>query len=180
MPEYWHGRPDSSEYPESSEAYVRLVPESTILPVMTEQLERTLYLLGGIDEARAGHRYAPDKWSIRELVGHLIDTERILAYRALRFARGDRTPLAGYDENDYVRASGFDRRALSELAEELRLLRQSSRMLFGSLPPETHLQKGVADGKEFTLRSLPFILVGHERHHVAVLEERYLRGEVRP
>ena len=126
-----------------------------------------------VPRARWTHRYAPGKWSVSEVVGHLADTERIFAYRALRFARNDATPLAGFDENQFVPPANFDARPLPDLAEELRAVRLASVALFRRLDDAALARRGTANQVEITVRALPWIIAGHERHHVAVLKERY-------
>lgn len=168
-------RPEADEYSPYYGKYIELVPTADVTTTLSRQLEETLLLLRSIPEERAGHRYAPDKWSIKELVGHLIDGERIFAYRALRFARGDETPLPGFDQDDYVKGANFDRRPLSELAEELAHVRQSTLSLLRSLDGEGWLRRGKANDQEVSVRALAYIMAGHETHHMRILRERYLQ-----
>ena len=130
-----------------------------------------------IPESQAGFRYAADKWSIKELVGHLIDTERIFSYRALRFARNDKTPLPGYEQDDYIRHASFDDCSLSELAAELESVRQSTLFLFKHLDEEAWMRRGVASESEVSVRALAYIIAGHELHHRRVLRDRYLQSK---
>jgi hypothetical protein len=132
-----------------------------------------LAALGAIPETRGGHRYGPDKWTIREVIGHLIDAERIFTYRALRVARGDRTPLASFDENEFVKTAGSDTRTLASLTRELGAVREASIQLFESLPDDAWGRSGVASGKEVSLRALAYITTGHAMHHLRILRERY-------
>ena len=129
--------------------------------------------IGRIPEDRGGFRYGPEKWSIREVLGHLIDAERIFSYRALRVGRGDRTPLASFDENEYVKTAGSDARTIADLVRELRAVREATVLLFESLPDEAWGLRGVASGKDVSLRALAYITAGHARHHLRILRERY-------
>jgi hypothetical protein len=170
-------RPESNEYLSYYDRYVTLVPEGDILATLAKQMEGTLQLLRGIDEVKAAQRYAPGKWSIKELVGHLIDTERIFSYRALRFARNDTSPLTGFEQDDYVRAANFDDRALAQLTDEFEYVRLSTIKLFESLSAEAWNRRGPANGDEVSVRALAFIIAGHELHHMNVLKTRYLQSE---
>ena len=170
-------RPASSEYAPYYERYVVLVPEGDIVSILERQLETTLQLLRGIDESQAGRRYAPGKWSIKELVGHLIDTERIFSYRALRFARNDKTPLTGFDQDAYVSNANFDDILMNDLAAEFEYLRRSDIRLFRGLREAAWSRRGTANDVEVSVRALAFIIAGHEAHHVQVLKTLYLGGK---
>jgi len=167
-------RPDSSEYASDYERYVSLVPEGDIVTTMSRQLDSTVALLGGLDEAQANKRYAPDKWSVKELVGHMIDSERIFAYRALRFARNDQTPLSGFEQDDYVRDAAFDGRTLADMTSEFEHVRRANISLFQSLSPDAFSRRGPANELEVSVRALAYIIAGHETHHMEVLKTRYL------
>ncbi|HEY0005445.1 MAG TPA: DinB family protein [Pyrinomonadaceae bacterium] len=168
------GKPDKTEYLPYYEKYISLVPDGEILSVLGKQLDETLALVRSIPETRAGFRYAEGKWSISELIGHLIDTERIFAYRALRFARNDRTPLPGYEQDDYIANASFDDYPLGELAEEFESVRRSNIFLFRHLDAEAWMRKGLANGSEMSVRALAYVLAGHELHHREILRSRYL------
>ncbi|MSR60868.1 MAG: DinB family protein [Planctomycetes bacterium] len=155
-------------------AYIDLVPEDEPLGVLERGLEETRALLARFGEARGAHRYASGKWSVKEIVGHLIDAERVFAYRALRMARGDPTPLAGFEQDDYVAASGSDRRTLADLVDELAHLRAASLRFFRGLDAAAWERTGTASDNPFVVCAFPYILGGHERHHRRVLSERYL------
>jgi hypothetical protein len=169
-------RPDTTEYAPYYHKYVSLVSESDILTRLSRQLDETLALLESISESQADYRYAPDKWSIKELVGHLIDTERIFAYRALRFARNDNTPLQGFDQDDYIRGASFNDCAMSDLASEFAHVRRSSLSLFKHLSEEAWKRKGAANDSEVSVRALAYIIAGHELHHMEILRSRYLQS----
>ena len=167
-------RPASGEYPPYSIAYISLVPDGDIVATLGKQLDDTLALIRSIPESRGGFRYAEDKWSIKEVIGHIIDGERVFAYRALRFARGDETPLSGFEQDDYVRTGGFDKRSLSDLANEYEHVRRSSLSLFSNLDDEAWSRCGTSNNNPASVRALAFIIAGHERHHVEILRTRYL------
>jgi uncharacterized damage-inducible protein DinB len=170
-------KPDETEYLPYYGKYISLVPEGHILALLSSQLDETLALLASIPESQAGFRYAPDKWSIRELVGHVIDSERIFAYRALRFARNDLTPLSGYEQDDYITNASFDHYPLSELAEEFASVRRSTLFMLKHLDEEAWTRRGVASENEVSVRALAYIIAGHELHHRGILRDRYLRSE---
>jgi hypothetical protein len=167
------GRPESDEFASSFADYVGRVPEADPVQAMRLQIDETAALLGRVVESAANARYAAGKWSIKEVVGHMADTERIMAYRALRIARGDQTPLAGFDENAYVPVAHFDRRTLKDLVAELRDVRHASVRLFEYLDTAAWKRRGTASEKPISVRALAFIIPGHERHHVDVLRTRY-------
>lgn len=167
-------RPLEGEYAESYGKYVKLVPDGDILSTLSRQADDTLSFLKSIGEARADTRYAPDKWSIKEVVGHVIDAERIFSYRALRFARQDQTPLPRFEIGDYVRNGNFGARQLSDLAEEFHLLRRANAHFFRHLDGEAWLRGGVANGKQATVRALAYLIAGHEAHHLEIIRTKYL------
>jgi uncharacterized damage-inducible protein DinB len=167
-------RPDATEYAPYYEKYVSLVPEGDVIATLGRQLEETVSTLRGLTEAQGDSRYAPDKWSIKELVGHVIDGERIFAYRALRFARNDQTPLPGFEQDDYVRAGNFGNRRLSDLADEFEQVRRATLSLLRSLDDEAWLRRGIASEAEVSVRALAYLLAGHETHHMQILRTRYL------
>lgn len=173
MPTITIARPAADEYLEYYGRYIALVPGDDALPVLARAQAETHRLLAGLDEARALHRYAPGKWSVKEVLGHLADGERVFGYRALRFARADQTPLPGFDENTWVPAGRFDARPIAALADEFRAVRAASLALFGGLDADALVRRGSANGAAVSVRALAWIVAGHERHHVALLRERY-------
>ena len=163
-------KPDSTEYAPYFEKYISLVPEGEIVVTLGKQIESTLSL----SAAQGDLRYAPGKWSVKEVIGHLIDAERIFAYRALRFARNDATPLPGFDENSFVDNAGFGSRSLADLAEEFEHTRKSNLYLFKSLDGDSSLRLGSASDNKISVRAIAYIIAGHESHHVGILRSRYL------
>lgn len=159
--------------------YIDKVPEGDVLAILESGVAETRRLLAGLDPDRERHRYAPGKWSIREVVGHMVDAERVFGYRAFHVARGDVSPLPGMDEKDYAAASGADRRPLAELLDEFDLLRRAHLALFRALDAEAWGRTGTASGHAVRARALPFILAGHEIHHRGILAERYIRARTR-
>lgn len=174
MPGISPARPAESEYNSYYQPYVREVPDGDLLSTLVTQRDSTSALLAGISDAGAGYRYADGKWSIREVFGHLADAERVFTYRALRIARGDATPLPGFDENAWMPFAGFDRRSLADVAAEFHSVREGSLALFRSFDAEAWLRIGTASAHPVSVRALAWILAGHERHHVRVIHERYL------
>ena len=170
-------RPEAAEYAPYFGRYIDQVPDGAILDVLASGLRETVALLRSIPEERGDHRYAPDKWSVKEVVGHVIDAERVFAYRALRFARNDATPLPGFEQDDYIPAGRFGARTLRDLADELEAVRQSTLHLFRHLDEPALLRHGVASENPVSVRALAYIIAGHEAHHRKVLREGYLGRE---
>jgi hypothetical protein len=170
-------RPETGEYAASYAGYVaRIGNDENLLEVLTAQLDELPRLLAGVPGSREEFRYAPGKWSVKEIVGHLSDSERIFAYRALRFARGDESALPGFDENAYVPEMNAGARALADLTSEWTDVRRATLALLRHLPSPAWQRRGVASGKPISVRALAYVIAGHTRHHAAVLEERYLMG----
>ncbi|SRR5581483_4418876 len=166
--------PDSTEFAPYYGKYTSRVKSNNIIATLETQVEQTKSVLGALTDAQAGFRYAPDKWSIRQMLGHMSDTERIFSYRALRIARGDKTPIEGFEQDDYVRNGPFEHCTLAGLLDEFSAVRRATVFLFRSLEPEAWARRGTASGYEFTVRALAHIIAGHELHHIEVLKERYL------
>lgn len=169
-----YSRPPASEFSPYYAGYIARVPDGDIIRTLRAQVGDTTSLVQSLDEERGARRYGPGKWSVREVLGHMADTERIMAYRALRVARGDTTPLAGFDENTYVANARFDERSLHSLADDLALIRASTVALLAPLTDDELTRGGSANGAPITARALAWIIAGHELHHLAILRERYL------
>ena len=166
-------RPEATEYPEYYANYISKVPGTDVLGVLESQRLQMLQLFAGRSERDGSFRYAPGKWTVKEVLGHVTDCERIYCYRALRMARGDQTPLPGFQGDDYVRNGAFGERKLGDLVEEFGAVRGASIALFRSFKEEAWSRRGVASQKEVTVRALAFITAGHQIHHRLILEERY-------
>lgn len=167
-------RPDANEYASFYETYVSLVPEGDVVEALSVQLAEVTALLGSITEERAGHAYAEGKWSIKQVVGHIVDGERIFAYRALAVARGEQQPLPSMDQDEYMAHSDFDSRTLADIASEFAHARAANVLMFRSLSEDAWLRRGTASEREVSVRALAHIIVGHVVHHLGVLRARYL------
>lgn len=167
-------RPEKNEYAEYYETYVSLVDETDIVSALQNQLSELENLFAGIAEEKGSYAYAEGKWSIKQLVGHLIDGERIFSHRAFRFSRADETALASFEQDDYIKYANFNNRSLADLIEEFSLLRKANNILFKNLPAEAWSRTGTASDALVSVRALAYIMVGHVRHHVNILKTRYL------
>ena len=165
-------KPEADEHIPYYGKYIQLVGDDA-LATMRASSAATPRLLSGVAEPRAMFRYAPGKWSVKEVLGHIIDGERVFAYRALRFARKDTTPLPGFEENDWVPAGRFDRRPLADLVAEYEVVRAATLAMFGSFDEDDLLRRGKANDAIVSVRALAHIIAGHELHHVGLLKERY-------
>jgi hypothetical protein len=168
-------RPQAGEYAPYYERYISLVPGNDVLAAFDDQRRQVLLLLSGRTEGDGDLRYAADKWSLKEVLGHLNDTERIMSYRALRIGRGDATPIEGFEQDDYVRNGPFARRPLSDLIEDYIAVRRATVSLFRNLDEPAWTRRGTAAGNEVTVRALAYIIAGHELHHRRIIEEKYLK-----
>ncbi|TCJ05698.1 DinB family protein [Cytobacillus praedii] len=166
-------RPKENEYAPYYSGYVGLVPDGDIVHILAEQVEETSQLLQGISEEQSLFRYASGKWSVKEVIGHVADTERIMAYRLLCIARGETVSLPGFDENPYVLNASFDRLPIKEHIENLRAVRQSTTQLLKGLDSKAWGRIGSANNVDVSVRALAYIIAGHERHHRRLLKERY-------
>lgn len=174
MSPVWIRRPGADEFPPYYLPYVERVEVGKPPAVFGRQLAATQAMLERIGEEQSLARYAPGKWSIKDVIGHLADSERIFAMRALCFARGESAELPGFDENAYVAAAGCDARPWDALRAELRRVREASIALFDGFSPAQLDARGRANGGEFTVRAVAWIVAGHEAHHLDVIRERYL------
>jgi DinB family protein len=167
-------RPAEGEFLPYYERYIALVPEGDVLSTLEAQMTETQSLLRALPASSSTYRYAPGKWSVNEVIGHLIDSERIFAARALRFARNDATPLPGFEQDDYVRNSKFDAYPVAELASEFDSVRRATVFLFRHLEEPAWMRRGIANNAEVSVRALAYIIAGHELHHREILRSRYL------
>ena len=166
-------RPQAGEYAPYYEKYISLVPGNDVLGAMEAQRLLMLQLFAAHSERDGNFRYAADKWMVKEVLGHVNDSERVFAYRALCIARGEQNQLPGFEQDDYVRTGKFGERTLASLGEEFAHIRNSSIALFRSLGKEAWQRRGTANKNEVTVRALAFIIAGHELHHRLILEDRY-------
>ena len=167
-------RPDPTEYPEYYHQYVAEVPEGDILGIIERQIRETVDFMTGMGEEKAGYRYAAGKWSIKEILAHLTDIERLFQYRCWVFSRNDTTPQPGMEQDDYVANGNADGLELGRLIDDYRVTRIGGLSLFRSFDGGMTTRTGVANGVRFTVRCVPYILAGHNIHHVNVIKERYL------
>lgn len=166
-------RPAAAEYSPYFARYVDRVPEGDIVAQLRENATTLGATIATLDDERSAYRPEAGKWSVREMLGHLIDVERVFVYRALSIARGDTAPLSSFDQADYAAKAGSDSRELSDLRDELRALRESTIRFFASLPASAWTRVGVAGGNNLSVRAIAHIIVGHTKHHLQILAERY-------
>src|SRR6266700_8011544 len=169
-------RPKKDEYAPYAEQYVSSVAGTDILDTLEAQLKQTTTLLSGRSERDGDFRYAPDKWTVKEVAGHIADTERIFAYRALRIARGDQTPLAGFEQDDYVTNGPFAAAPMAEFIEDYIVVRRATLTLLRNLSEAAWGRRGVASNNEVSVRALAYMIAGHELHHRRILEDKYFGG----
>ena len=166
-------RPQSDEYAPYYEKYVSLIASDDIVSVLEAQRVQMTQLLAARSEREGNFRYAPDKWSVKEVIGHVCDAERIFAYRLLRIARGDQTPLPGFEQDDYIASASFGERALTDIATEFAAVRAATMALVQSLPSEAWTRRGTASNNPVSARALAYIIAGHQMHHQNILNEKY-------
>jgi len=166
-------RPAETEYAPFYAGYVALVPETDIVAVLGGQVDEIRRRLASVPAEKETHRYAAGKWSLRQVLGHLVDAERVFGYRAFCFSRGEQAALPSFDENQYVAAAGSDSIPLRELVEELALVRQANLVALRRLDAREWTRVGTASGKPVSVRALAWIMAGHPRHHLQILRERY-------
>ena len=169
------GRPDSSEYAAYYGRYISLIPDGDIVAILEQQRASTAALLASLSDAQGDHRYAPGKWTIKELVGHVTDTERVFSYRAAHFSRSDPAPLPSMEQEIWSAGAESSRRTLASLSEELGAVRAATLALVKSLSPAQAMRKGIASNNEVSVRALAYLCAGHQEHHVRILKERYLK-----
>jgi hypothetical protein len=167
------GRPEDSEYAPFYAGYVSLVQEDDAQAALERQLEELRALSTSVPKDRETYRYAPDKWSVRQVVGHVTDGERVFGYRAFCISRGEQAPLPAFDENAYMASSGYDAVPLGELLDELVTVRRGNLAALRRLASGDWARLGTASGRPVSVRALAYVMVGHPRHHIAVLGERY-------
>lgn len=169
-------RPAADEYAPYYAGYIATVPDGDLRETLDRTFAEAMQWLRAVPEERGDHRYAPGKWSVKEVIGHVTDAERVFAHRLLRFARADETPLPGFDENAWVPAARFERRTLSALLDEWAAVRQATLALLRTLDEEELARRGTANGQPASVRALAWIIAGHALHHLRLLRERYGLG----
>lgn len=169
-------RPETTEFAEFYQTYIRLVVETDIVSALQDQLSELIGLFSQISDEYGRYAYADGKWTIKELLGHLIDGERVFSYRAFRISRADMTPLPGFDQEPYIKNANYDLFKISDLVEEFSHLRRSNILFFKGLDETGWGRIGTASGTPVSVRALAYIMVGHVRHHISILKERYLKG----
>lgn len=173
--ELWEGQyPDASEYAHFYATYVGLIEKTNILHVLNEQMHEVFTLMNSVPGDKAYFRYAPDKWTLKEVLGHMVETERVFAFRALAISRGDTASLPGMDQDEYMEGNNYNSRSLANLSNEYFAVRVATIHLLNSMTKEMILKKGTASGTEVSVRALAFIIAGHDKHHLTIIKERYL------
>lgn len=167
-------KPQVGEYDVYFGRYISLVPEGDLLSMLQKQAEKTAQILRGLAESDGDFCYEPGKWSLRQMLGHMSDTERVFAYRLLCAARNDRSPLPSFEQDDYVKFGNFEKRSLADLAEELAAVRKTTLCLLRGLEDAAWTRRGIARQVDISVRALGYMIAGHELHHHAILQERYL------
>jgi len=167
-------RPTEKEYAAYFGKYIDLVPKGNVIKIMEKQNEQFCEFLAQVSEKKADYRYADGKWSIREVIGHMIDAELVFLYRALRFSRNDSTKLAGFEQDDFIAHSNYSQQSLTDLIEQFYLLRKTSVSFFKSLSKAMWSNKGTASGNQGTVRAIAFIMAGHVIHHMQIINKKYL------
>ncbi|WP_097160269.1 DinB family protein [Bacillus oleivorans] len=173
-------RPDTDEYNQHYSNYIRLIPDGDIIEILNNQIDDTITLLQGLKEEQSLFKYGPDKWTIKEVIGHITDTERIMGYRILCIARGETISLPGYDDVAYVRNAHFNKVSITELLDHFKIVRQSTAQLVKSLESNDWLRRGIANNSNVSVRALINLVAGHELHHRKLIKERYIGSDQYP
>jgi len=172
MPTASQGRPASSEYTPAIDHYIQLVPPGEIPTILIQQQQELIRCVGGLSDPQALVRHAPYTWSIKQVLGHVTDCERFFGYRAMRLARNDATPLAGFDDAAYVAVADFDRYPLADLLAEFESLRRSHVIMLRNLDADAWLRNGTVNDHAITMRAVACVMVGHAQHHLNILQKR--------
>ena len=173
-------RLEQNEYAPYYQPYVELVADGNLITILSEQMKETITCLKDLSDVQAEYRYGEGKWSIKEVIGHMVDTERVMAYRILSIARGESQNLPGFNEEEYVRRANFTKKSIDELLQDFSIVRQSTVLLLKSLGEEAWLRRGLANNYEITVRALAVIIAGHELHHRSIIHERYMKSAFYP
>ncbi|WNF24579.1 DinB family protein [Mesobacillus jeotgali] len=167
-------KPSLEMFPEYTRGYIKLIPEGEIIGILDEQLETTFKLLSEVTAEQAEFRYDAGKWTLSEVLGHLTDTERIMSYRILRIARGDTTPLVGFDENEFVKEASFYARTMADILEDYQNVRRATISLLKGLPQHSLAYRGNVNGFDVSVETIAYMIAGHELHHLKIIKEKYL------
>jgi DinB superfamily len=167
-------RPDATEYAPYYERYISLVPDDDIQATLAAQKDEISSLVSGLPEEKGTYAYADGKWTVKELLSHVIDGERIFSYRALRISRGDKTPIEGFEQDDYIANSNANNRSFADLVDEFTFERAANLRLFANFTDENSKRVGTASDNPVSARAIAYIMAGHVRHHIGILKERYL------
>ncbi|AJY75406.1 DinB family protein [Paenibacillus beijingensis] len=171
-------RPSSEEYNPYFTGYISLVPEGNVTEHIASQLQVTTDLLSSLTDNEAVYRYAPEKWSLKEVIGHVTDTERVMSYRLLRISRGDTTPLPGFDQDELMKGAQYHEWSVSDLLQDYAAVRRATLTLLRGIPEEAWLRTGTVSDRNCSARALAYIIAGHELHHLNVIREKYLPATV--
>jgi len=166
-------RPSPKEYADYYERYISLVPKGNIIDILEDQQKSLMGFFSSIDEEKANYKYAENKWSVKEVLGHIIDGERIFAYRALRLSRGDSKPLTGFEQNSFIANSNYCNISFEKIIDEFFLLRASNILMFRNFSDEMWSRKGTVDDKNISVRAIAYLMAGHTEHHINVLKDHY-------
>lgn len=167
-------RPLENEFPHYYGPYIQLVPEGNVLDLLDSQLDKTIGLLSSLTEEQVNFRYAEGKWSLKEVIGHMSDTERVMGYRLMCIARGEKGLLPGFNEDDYVLGANFGLRSFSSMIEDYEIVRRSTLSLCRGIDDEAWDRVGKANGYDTSARAFSYIIAGHELHHLHIIKDRYL------
>jgi len=167
-------RPTKNDYPDYAQKYLDLIEGDDIISILHQSSKELTDVINSFPESKGDYSYDKDKWTVKQVIGHLMDTDRIFAYRALSIARGEKQPLPSFDQNIYVLNGNFNKKSLVELSYEYRLLRESNLLLFRSFDSLIYQNRGIAAGSEVTVLGIMFMVAGHQKHHIKILKEKYL------
>lgn len=167
-------KPGADKYDSYFQRYTDLVPDETIIQTLDDQLNEAMSIYNGIENSKIDYRYAAGKWSVKELIIHILDTERIFVYRALRISRKDKTPMEGFEQDEYINNINWENYPFSSVLEEYELVRKHTILFFNNMTNEMLEQTGISSDMNMAVSAIPFILAGHERHHLNILKSRYL------
>jgi len=168
-------RPNKNDYPEYAQKYIELVVEDDIIQALHQTNKEMTDVINSFPQSKGDYSYAENKWTVKQVIGHLSDTDRIFAYRALAIARGETQALPSFDQDLYVENGNFNSKTLSEISYEYRLTRESNLLLFRSFDKSVYQNRGIAAGNEVTVLGILFMVAGHQRHHINILKEKYLK-----